>query len=125
MNILVIGNRFDLAHGLPTKYQHFLEFCKRVFPIYESAEGRGIHLYQQEYLFEWNFNKDIKEKLRIAYESKKKVTTEKNTIYIKTDYLRLDEIYEFTRDNIWIKYFFNVICIKKKTGLILKMKSQA
>ncbi|WP_295073757.1 AbiH family protein [Ruminococcus sp.] len=26
MNILVIGNGFDLAHGLPTRYQEFLEF---------------------------------------------------------------------------------------------------
>ena len=25
MNILVIGNGFDLAHGLPTKYGDFLE----------------------------------------------------------------------------------------------------
>lgn len=28
MNILVIGNGFDLEHGLPTKYEHFLEFVK-------------------------------------------------------------------------------------------------
>lgn len=28
MNILVIGNGFDLAHGFPTKYADFLEFCK-------------------------------------------------------------------------------------------------
>lgn len=28
MNILVIGNRFDLEHELPTKYEHFLEFAK-------------------------------------------------------------------------------------------------
>ncbi len=28
MNILVIGNGFDLAHGLPTKYGDFLELCK-------------------------------------------------------------------------------------------------
>ena len=26
MNILIIGNGFDLAHGLPTKYEHFLKF---------------------------------------------------------------------------------------------------
>ncbi|MBQ8999135.1 MAG: hypothetical protein IJ086_10685 [Clostridium sp.] len=26
MNILVIGNGFDLAHGLPTKYYDFIEF---------------------------------------------------------------------------------------------------
>ena len=28
MNILVIGNGFDIAHGLPTKYGNFLEFAK-------------------------------------------------------------------------------------------------
>ena len=37
MNILIIGNGFDLAHELPTKYPDFLEFCKRVFPVYENA----------------------------------------------------------------------------------------
>ena len=26
MNILVIGNGFDLAHGLPTSYKEFLKF---------------------------------------------------------------------------------------------------
>lgn len=29
MNILVIGNGFDLAHGLPTKYTDFLGFVER------------------------------------------------------------------------------------------------
>lgn len=28
MNILVIGNGFGLAHGLPTKYGDFLRFCE-------------------------------------------------------------------------------------------------
>lgn len=28
MNILIIGNGFDLAHGLKTKYVDFLKFCK-------------------------------------------------------------------------------------------------
>lgn len=37
MNILVIGNGFDLAHGLPTKYTHFLDFCKKL----EKGELRG------------------------------------------------------------------------------------
>ena len=26
MNLLVIGNGFDLAHGLPTRYSDFLDF---------------------------------------------------------------------------------------------------
>lgn len=37
-DILVIGNGFDLAHGLPTKYGDFLEFVKvirRVVKVYD------------------------------------------------------------------------------------------
>ena len=28
MNILIIGNGFDIAHGLPTKYTDFLKYCR-------------------------------------------------------------------------------------------------
>lgn len=35
MNILVIGNGFDLAHGLPTKYGDFLELCRMIKTIYD------------------------------------------------------------------------------------------
>ena len=34
MNILIIGNGFDLAHGLPTRYDNFLDFCEIVRRIY-------------------------------------------------------------------------------------------
>ena len=36
MNILIIGNGFDLAHGLPTKYIDFLEFVKVIRSIDEQ-----------------------------------------------------------------------------------------
>ena len=35
MNILIIGNGFDLAHGLPTKYTDFLVFCKMILTFIE------------------------------------------------------------------------------------------
>ena len=117
MNILVIGNGFDLAHGLPTKYPQFLEFCKRVFPIYENAEGRGVHLYQQEYLFDWNFNREIKEKLRNTYTSRRKVITEKNLSRIQTDFLCLDEMYTFIKDNFWIEYFLQNFMYQKENWI--------
>lgn len=117
MNILVIGNGFDLAHGLPTKYTDFLEFCKRVFPIYENVEGRGVHLYQQEYLFDWDFNKEIKEKLKSAYEDRRKVTVEGNRSQIQTDYPRLDEMYLVIKDNIWIEYFFQCSMYQKENWI--------
>lgn len=34
MNILLIGNGFDLAHNLPTTYNHFLNFCQKARRIY-------------------------------------------------------------------------------------------
>lgn len=35
MNILLIGNGFDLAHGLPTKYTDFLEWVKLQWKLYD------------------------------------------------------------------------------------------
>ena len=37
MKILIIGNGFDLAHGLPTRYLDFLEFAQRASAIYTFA----------------------------------------------------------------------------------------
>lgn len=36
MNILVIGNGFDLAHGLPTTYTNFLEFIEAFTGIIDN-----------------------------------------------------------------------------------------
>ena len=53
MNILVIGNGFDLAHGFPTTYKNFLEFTdvfKRYIPICkkEEIEPEEIHIKDRE-----------------------------------------------------------------------------
>lgn len=37
MNILVIGNGFDLEHGLPTKYKDFLDFVQGINLLRENA----------------------------------------------------------------------------------------
>ncbi len=119
MNILVIGNGFDLAHELPTKYTDFLEFCKRVFPIYD-AENRRIDLYpfyQQKFLFDWNFNKEIKEALKNAFKSRQGITVERNQSQIQTDYPRLEEMYLFIKDNIWIEYFFQCNMYQKENWI--------
>ena len=117
MNILVIGNGFDLSHDLPTKYTQFLEFCKRVFPVYENAEGRGVHLYQQEYLFDWNFNKEIKEKLERAYGSRRKITIKENAVQIEMSDPKLDEMYTLIKDNIWIEDFLQCNMYQKENWI--------
>ena len=38
MNILVIGNGFDLAHDLPTRYQDFLGFVERFLNIINTPQ---------------------------------------------------------------------------------------
>ncbi len=42
MNILVIGNGFDLAHGLPTKYGDFLEFVKVIRQVIKKRNGESL-----------------------------------------------------------------------------------
>lgn len=37
MNVLVIGNGFDLAHGLPTRYMDFLEFIEKYKEYYDDS----------------------------------------------------------------------------------------
>lgn len=56
MNILVIGNGFDLAHGLPTKYSDFLEFLKVIIKICDGEEVGD---------FDWgNINTHVKELMK-------------------------------------------------------------
>ncbi len=59
MNILLIGNGFDLAHELPTKYENFLDFCERVNRIYSYVEGGSVPNYKQEYILDIEINKEI------------------------------------------------------------------
>lgn len=47
MNILVLGNGFDLAHGLPTKYLDFLEFVKAFQNFKAGNDCSKYHDYFQ------------------------------------------------------------------------------
>lgn len=42
MNILVLGNGFDLSHGLSTQYRVFLHFVKVVQQIIKEKSINGI-----------------------------------------------------------------------------------
>lgn len=95
MNILIIGNGFDLAHGLPTKYWDFLMFVKC---IKEHGSLNGIERA--------NIFGDLSKEIR-------------NLIY-NEDYRSSDnkeellEFLELIKDNIWIEYFIDKIQDKDK-----------
>jgi len=83
MNILVIGNGFDLAHKLPTRYNDFLGFVERFLNIINTPQ-----ILQQGEL----------------------KNTEKN-VYKYIDHLIFNEqqlckeLEQLVKDNIWIEYF--------------------
>lgn len=56
--ILILGNGFDLAHNLPTRYSDFIDFCIGVCNIFDyEIEG-----------FTWqNLNLDYETRQKIDY----------------------------------------------------------
>ena len=109
MNILVIGNGFDLAHGLPTYYNNFLEFCKRAKKIYTMRGDAPINVYEQNCLNDWKINDDIK---NILYKNFNERTVNKilkvdNTFKtdVTTPNKALDELYSHINHNAWLEYF--------------------
>lgn len=86
MNILLIGNGFDLAHGLPTKYTDFLEFIKVINGVINTFEKKKtvVHNDIEWYSISENLKDIIKENL------------------LNSSFDRLKNLIE---DNIWISYF--------------------
>lgn len=58
MNILVIGNGFDLAHGLPTRYTDFLFFCSAVKSIIKNNDIENQIPKNEEDYIKW-LNRDL------------------------------------------------------------------
>ena len=97
MNILVIGNGFDLAHALPTKYMHFLEFAKTF-----------IECYQKEKIIDWacwdvsnEINKYLKKMFSALYEDENGQTKSEKEITRKL----IEEIKNCIDNNFWLEYF--------------------
>lgn len=109
MNILLIGNGFDLAHGLPTLYKNFFDFCIKAKVIFTIIDGRGSNLYYDEYLRDWDINSQIKESLMEAYKSRKKDIiffddgTHRDDFTTQND--ALNQLYSLINKNVWIEYF--------------------
>lgn len=86
MNVLIIGNGFDLAHGLPTTYKDFLDFT---------------NIYQGGSCLEPTKTREI----RSYFENLKK---EKSQIYT--------ELGNLINGNTWLKYFNSVYEKRNRNG---------
>ncbi len=101
MDILIIGNGFDIAHKLPTKYTDFLDFLENVRILKEEMP---LNLEQfsdktDENVQQYLFNSDSNH-LDINPKHEKYIT----------------EMYELSKDNLWIKWFNQERKINKTLG---------
>ena len=95
--ILLIGNGFDLAHGLPTSYSYFLDFCDKVSRMFTYLMHIDDKAYEKSALNTWDVDDSIKDKL-LEWYKKRNDNPDKLAI----------EIYDNIKENIWIHYFLNI-----------------
>ncbi len=99
MNILIIGNGFDLAHGLPTKYTDFLKFIQ-AYKKYKELCNSGKSADE-----EW----------------KESLNEEKNQLLYLKDLCEnredlFHELGEMIFENVWINYFNEIYEQQVKMG---------
>ena len=101
MNILIIGNGFDLAHKLPTKYTDFLDFLGNVRILKEEMPQNLEQLSDKidENLRQYLFNSN----------SSHLDINSKHQNYIT-------EMYELSKDNLWITWFNQERRLNKTLG---------
>ena len=114
--ILILGNGFDLAHGLPTRYSDFLEFAKRVMFIYTCLSNVTEDQFYKDNIDSWGKNEFtntarnmLKEKLADLFKNRKTndIQSPDNPSFFIPDVhvnARLDIFYEYLKDNIWYNY---------------------
>ncbi|MDM0787963.1 AbiH family protein [Clostridium perfringens] len=89
MNILVVGNGFDLAHGFPTKYWDFMMFIKSFKEMEHLSKDKLLKLPEFKRL-----NVDVQN-----YLAKDEVFNKDN----RSDIVK--ELSKLISNNVWIEYF--------------------
>lgn len=109
-NILVIGNGFDLAHGLPTRYRDFMNYLGAAKSLYENKKDWLAH--PAKYIIENSHNKKLNE---ISDILKQNLIREYDSNWIQNFPEVLIKI--FSKENCWYHYFEDLIDKKKLIGI--------
>lgn len=96
MNMLIIGNGFDLAHGLPTQYKDFLKFVNLANAILDDDLDTIKNIENSD----GNDDKEIK-KTKDFKEFINSLKNEENFKYI-------EDMIELSCENLWFNYFNNL-----------------
>ena len=117
--ILILGNGFDLAHGLPTKYSHFLEFCQRGEAIlkWRPEEGaKAIISFKENMIKNWETEQSIKDAIVREFEKRNVTFHVDASPEVTSDNPKLLEIRDLLDDNVWYKYFNKLYSDKRMKG---------
>lgn len=89
MKILIIGNGFDLAHGLPTQYIDFLDFCRTATSIAKESD-------------DVNYYGNIKELFINSYQ------LQSNGEPTSSCLEKCKEVDSLIAGNVWFEYFIRI-----------------
>lgn len=111
MNILVIGNGFDLAHDLPTSYSDVLNFLQA---INITSKWRGEkNEFINTHLSNKNFNSYVSDYIINAFDSR----TKKGNSAFKNSNPIIQELYDNLDNNIRYTYLWDIYSMGKMKGI--------
>ena len=121
-DILIIGNGFDLAHGLPTQYADFLEFSKRFCLLFKNNPAmEDYDEFKQHHIDSWKGNEQIKNGILDLFKLRESTKIrQKDGRYIDAFTLKdrmLDSFFVKLEKNIWYHYLLTLYENKKMRGV--------
>lgn len=104
-NILIIGNGFDLAHGLPTRYTDFLSLVRNWSTFYD-AMPKEQELYKKDYTLPAYKSSDLPMPSgKIEFET---VIAFSEIDPINYSWYNLEQFDYEVKNNLWIRYFLGI-----------------
>lgn len=117
MNILIVGNGFDLSHYLPTKYDHFMVAMEAIENWDEAKGDMGFDdLFGKEY---WHKDEETGEEWQNNFFQHTKAMYITDEIKISVDQIKV--LKEQLKDNVWYQYFSDHVR-EVKTWIDFEMK---
>lgn len=101
MKILLVGNGFDLAHRLPTKYTDFLKFIKIIEQVVTAKNDNDLDMIYYD-----DVDPQVKSLMRFKIKNEKEKLLEQQ-----------QEWKSLIAHNFWLEYFFKVPMYKKENWI--------
>lgn len=98
MNMLIVGNGFDLAHGRPTRYEDFLKFLGQ---ISRTRNYHGRKEQFEETIAGLQLHTEVKKYILSAFATRANF---RNNIANNSN-PAVQELYECSDENVWYEYF--------------------